>query len=123
MDDLLHLRDSRGPLHLGEGLLVHVLLVIVLALLIILALVIHTPAPHGVASRYLQMLTSGLLCDLFPYPLSHRLPPGALGALLAAEHVSLHCVEIVLPVLGQSPDQVIRQLETISSRSIRFLLD
>ena len=37
------------------------------------------------------------------YSNTHRLTAGPLGALLAAEHVSLHRVEIVLPVLSQPP--------------------
>ena len=36
---------------------------------------------------------------------SHRLSTSALGALLAAEHVPLHRIKVVLPVLSQTPDQ------------------
>ena len=40
MYDFLHLGDSGGPLHLGEGLLVHVLLVLlVFPLIVVTALV------------------------------------------------------------------------------------
>ena len=34
---------------------------------------------------------------------TNRLSASSLGALLTTEHVSLHGVKIVLPVLGQSP--------------------
>ena len=38
---------------------------------------------------------------------AHRLSAGALGALLAAEHVPLHRVKVVLPILCQTPIQQI----------------
>ena len=34
---------------------------------------------------------------------THRFSASSLGALLAAEHVALHRVEIILPVLCQAP--------------------
>ena len=45
-------------------------------------------------------------------PSCYRLSASPLGALLGAEHVSLHRVEIILPVLRKSPTRI--KIEDIS---------
>ena len=79
MHDLLNLGDSRGPLHLGEGLLVHVLLVLVLLALLLLPALVDA-RPLVVRGRDLEgrlnlsFMLPGILDKKCMYSLTKNVP-------------------------------------------------